>query len=151
MTAVSAQKLKKHILGPLFRVYWSKTKPLYAGYNDPEYELLTEAQWRQLRTSAPQVGYVTNIYDCEDIAMEFKVHVARTQSSNDDDSLGAAPFAVGIAVGNFYWLRRGRALHAANFAILNSNGSHVLEWFDLRTRKVYPFAQIRRGLLWTLI
>jgi hypothetical protein len=142
----------KQFLGRQFSGLWSTTDVKYAGFGDPEYEILTLGQWADLVGRCERAGYKDHVYDCEDIAMEFKAYVSKLQGT---DPLFAAfdwPFAIGIATGHFLWVDDGNTYHAANFAVLEDDvDTYKLEWFDLRTCQTYPAEQLIGGLVWTLV
>jgi hypothetical protein len=75
--------------------------------------------------------------------MEFKVHAARRQHQNYAGF--PHPFAVGLA-GGFWAFVNGP--HALNFAYMD-DGS--ISWFDLATRRRFPFSEIRPGMVWILM
>lgn len=109
--------------------------------------------WTQLLSNAPTVGYKEDVYDCEDIAMEFKAYVAKFQATSPVWQNFNAPFSVGLAVGQFSWVDNGQSLHAANFVVLEPRNGEVptFLWLDLRLRRTFPFGEMRRGLVWVIL
>jgi hypothetical protein len=96
--------------------------------------------------STEKVRYVPHLYDCDDHAMEFRVHVTKRQL--DQHPGVTSPFAIGFAMGHFSWAANGTELHVANFAVMKDD---KIRWIDLRARKTFPFKRIRHGLRGVLI
>jgi hypothetical protein len=134
-------------LGRVTDTYWTNDPRItkYWGFNDPEYYLPSREIWELLCRTAPPLSVApkTDVYDCEDIAMEFKTFVARTQVTAYPTI--NASFAIGIAGGRFSWKAED---HAVNFVVLNDS---TIEWFDLALRRSFNFADLRPGLRWMIL
>ena len=143
--SITAGQLK-HFLSRAVRPYWaSPSQRAYPGFQDPHYEPCSTSLWDQLTASAPPARYKSNVFDCEDLAMEFRVHVAGTQ--RDTLQNVTAPLSVGIAMGYFSWSGASN-LHVVNFVVLDTR---KLRWYDPQTGDDYPLSRARPGLRWLLI
>lgn len=134
----------RELLGKNLSGLWGPDR--YWIFQDPVYELVPIDIAQKLVAGAPQVAYVTDVYDCDDHALEFKAYVARTQK--DSYPAYTRPFCVGFARGRFAWAAAGQIEHVANFVVCEDSRVY---WTDLQIRNLRPLSDAGKGLAWLIL